>query len=312
MAFSTKHYFWLGNVILLGLVVWFGISFGMSILSHKLDDRIMAEHPVYVGQKSEPRMHSLSQYEGIARQNMFGGKEKPEKADSTKQPVDVKPAAPAPAPAAAPKVDMKLKGTIVDRQLPDLSVAILENPRNREQDIYRPGDKIGSVEVVRVDRESVTLREGGQEVKLIFEEGPSTPARAPRPNKKTAPEAPAQTSPEPSDKVVEVVGPNSYVISRETLAGQMDNLGAFMSQVRIAPYFKNGEAHGFRIAHVQPNSTVFQLGLRRGDVITEVNDVSVSNPQDLMNIYQQLQQLENVMLDIERRGQPVTIKYSLR
>lgn len=292
MSISPKYYLWLGNLLVLGLVIWSGVGLGLSVFGHRLETRLDSKRPVLTDRAAGPGPRSLAHYEVIARQNIFGGKSR-------------EPAAPGndPDKAQVRSGDLRLRGTVVDPRT-DYALAVIENVKTKKQDIHRAGDRIGSAEVVRVDTDMVTLRQGGRTINLkIFEE---KTADLPWDKSKTSP---AQVS---KGQIAKSVGQNRYVVSRGVLDEHMMDLNRFMSKVRIVPYFKSGRPHGFKVASLRRGSPLHELGLRRGDVIVQVNGVSVRKPEDLVNMYRQIQQLDTVTLELERRGKPVTLNYSLR
>lgn len=294
MSISPKHYLWLGNLLVLGLVIWSGVSLGLSVFGHRLETRLGSKRPVVTDRAAGPGPRSLAHYEAIARQNIFGGESRESAApsnDSNK------------AQAQVSSGDLRLRGTVVDPRT-DYALAVIENIKTKKQDIYRAGDRIGSAEVVRVNTDMVTLRQGGRTINLkIFEE---KAADLPWDKSKTSP---AQV---PKGQIAKSLGQNRYVVSRGVLGEHVMDLNRFMSKVRIVPYFKSGQPHGFKVASLRRESPLHKLGLRRGDVIVQVNGVSVRKPEDLVNMYRQIQQLDTVTLDLERRGKPVTLNYFLR
>lgn len=296
MSLTTKHYLTFANLLVLGLVVWSGATLGLSIFGHRLESRLNAGKPAEVDRSAAPRQRPAAHYEAIVTSNMFGGEGREAAASGTEPENQTK--------AQLSSGDLRLRGIVVDPET-EYGLAILENAKTQDQDLYRVGERIGDAELVQIGSDTVTLRQGGQLVKLkIFQE---ETVELPFGKPKTVVEEPSDDEP-----IAESVGPNRYVLSRQALSEKMSNLNQFISEVRIVPNFKDGQAAGFKIASVRRDSTAYELGLRRGDIISQVNGISVNKPEDLMNLYRQVQQLETVTLDIERGGKPETITYSLR
>jgi len=292
MSLAPKHYLWLGNLLVLGLMVWSAVSLGLSVLTHRLEAGLHGRRTFEINEQAGPTLRPLAYYETIARQNIFGAG--PEESSSTSETEGL--------PARTETGGLRLRGTIID---PDTGFAavILEDVKSQEQDLYRTGDQIGEAEIIQIEGDSVILRQGGRTIKLhIYQEEltelPWGQAKTEEAGKET--------------EIARAVGPNRFIVSRDTLAEHMENLNAFMAKVRIAPYFKEGQPHGFRVASLQRESPLYELGLRRGDVIVSVNGVSARNPEDLVNLYRQVQQLDSVTLEIERQGKTATIFYALR
>ncbi|MEW6266729.1 MAG: type II secretion system protein N [Thermodesulfobacteriota bacterium] len=306
MTISPKHLLWLGNVLLFGLAVWSGVGLAMSWYGRLWEGRIQEGTPVETAGKDRPRARSLAQYEVIAQSRIFGTSPAAETSG---------PRPPETTPAPVSDGDLRLRGIIVGGP-GGYSAAIIEDAKTREQNLYQPGDHLGSMELVRLEKEAAFLRQAGREIRLalvleeVVETGPGARKDLPWGGAKTP--APGQGPRAAEEPIARPVGPNQYVISRDTISRQMTDLNYFLASVNIQPNFKDGQPHGFRVASLRAGSPIYQLGLRPGDVIVSVNEVTVANPEDVMNLYRQFQQLETVSVVLERQGKPVTLNYSLK
>jgi general secretion pathway protein C len=84
------------------------------------------------------------------------------------------------------------------------------------------------------------------------------------------------------------------------------------SQARVTPYIVQGEQQGFRLSRLQPNSLLQKIGLQHGDVLQKVNGQGITSTGDVLQAYQQLQQVGTVRLEILRRNRPTTLTYEIR
>ncbi len=301
MSVTQKHYLAAANLVVLGFVVWSGVSLGLSVFSQRLENRIIDQAPVRAGSSSAPKLRTLAHYEAIAQKNIFGGASQ-QSAGAPENDEAI--------PAQTSSGDYRLRGTILGAS-DESSFAILENIKSKEQDLYRPGDAVGSAELVSVSADAITVRQSGKLVRIeIFGEDDGKPL--PFSSKPAALPKTTAASPKDAGTIAEEVAPNKFVVSRDSLNQHMANLNSFLSQVRIVPFFKDGKPYGFKLASVRQDSPVAKLGIERGDIITQVNGISVEKPEDLMNLYRQVQQLDSVTLELEREGSPVTLNYSLR
>ncbi|MBU2549954.1 MAG: PDZ domain-containing protein [Proteobacteria bacterium] len=295
MSVSAKQYLWFGNALVLGLVVWSGVNLGMSILGHRMDAGSRSRSTVEVDGGAETPLKPLSFYETMAQRSIFGGSGK-----SEAQPAAVS------APKPGMDGDYRLRGTIMDAKS-GYYAAIIESAKTREQDLYRPGDRIDEAQILEIEQDHVVLLSGGQKISLHIEDEAS-PSSASLPRRTLTP-PPERDAAAP---LARAAGPNQYIVSRDALGRNMTDLNRFMSQVRILPYFKDGQPHGFKIASMNPASPLSQMGFRQGDVIVRVNDVEVGKPEDLINLYHQVQQMENIAVGLERGGQSLDLSYSMR
>ena len=299
MAVSTRHYLLLANLLALGLVVWSGVNLGMTILGHRLEARLEDRGPVETGRRDLVRSRPLSHYEALARHNMFGGAASEREAPAPEAPGD---------PPEAQGMNLRLKGTVVEDET-GYRLAVMEHTGDKKQRLYRPGDDIDGLRVVQVLRDRVILNKNGRNIRLEIQQDEPAARPARRAAGQRADPSPAATS---DGTLARPVGPNRYVVSRDEISRHMDDLNAVLSTMVIRPITRDGQPHGFQIAALRPGSPLSQLGIRRGDVITRVNDVAVDNTEDLINLYHQVRQLDSVMVKIERRGKSVTMAYTLR
>ncbi|MBF0530165.1 MAG: PDZ domain-containing protein, partial [Deltaproteobacteria bacterium] len=221
----------------------------------------------------QPRLLPLAKYETMVERSLFGTK-----AEATGAPT--KALAPGTQSLPITESDFRLKGTIVTDS-EGRGSAILEDWKSKQQDLYRVGQRVGSAELIKVERSQVTLKQGEKEILLKINEGDSKDA--PGRSEGLLPGAPGSKGPASApggDQIGREVGPNQYVISREALGRRINDFNYFLSSVNIQPNFADGVPKGFKIASISPGGPVYQLGLRANDIILSVNGISVANVED--------------------------------
>ena len=80
-------------------------------------------------------------------------------------------------------------------------------------------------------------------------------------------------------------------------------------QVRIAPVMKNGQIHGYTMAH-NDQKLMKALNIRQSDVITSINGQALSDPATLYGLMGSLSKQKTLMIDIERNGEQQTLELS--
>ncbi|MBW1710235.1 MAG: type II secretion system protein GspC [Deltaproteobacteria bacterium] len=298
MTVSTKYYLWLAHLIILGLIVWSSVNLGSTLLAHRLEDRVRGQATVKVAKNLAPRLRTLNEYDAIVRNNIFAPETKETPASTASVPMQE-------AEIKKSNSNYRLKGTIIS-QRSESSFAVLEAAKSREQNLFRTGDMVGEAELIEINPGEVLLRENGKIQRLKIDEPASKPALRGRRTHT------ARTTKTQTQKIAQAVGLNKYVVSRDIINQDMTDLYKFMSQINIQPYKKSGKPHGFRVSSIRPNSIFYQLGLRNNDVIVKLNGVAIRQPEDIMGLYQQIKELDNVTMEVERRGRPTSFNYSLR
>ena len=214
-------------------------------------------------------------------------------------------------PAEAPKTKYVLLGTIAsDSRSARRAILWAEGMKDarmeREQAEIEPG-----VRLARIERDHVILARGKEQEKLeILPVGSKTRLIAP-PAPPVAAAGPA-AAPAAGEIRATRLGENAYSLDESTVAQLTTNINQFMTNVRLIPYFEGNRSAGYRIAAIRPGSAFEQLGFKGGDVIQQVNNVELSNPEKMYTIFQNLKDEKRVTVNILRQGQKNSITYEIR
>jgi membrane-associated protease RseP (regulator of RpoE activity) len=80
---------------------------------------------------------------------------------------------------------------------------------------------------------------------------------------------------------------------------------------RVIPSVSNGTPNGFKVYAIRPSSPFTALGIQNGDTISSINGVSLADPDKALQAYASLKTATSFDVDIIRRGQPVTLHYTV-
>lgn len=86
---------------------------------------------------------------------------------------------------------------------------------------------------------------------------------------------------------------------------------SLMGVVNAQPKMVNGEMIGIQISAGKDKRLFTQLGLRARDVVTSVNGVRLNNIQDAMQLLNDTQNMQELQVDIERNGSPISLLVNL-
>ena len=92
----------------------------------------------------------------------------------------------------------------------------------------------------------------------------------------------------------------------------LEDINNLLSQARILPHFNDGQADGLTIAGIKAGSIFLKMGLRNGDIIHGINDTSITSPDDMFSLYNDLKSGSNIALKIKRSGVERIINYRFR
>ena len=73
------------------------------------------------------------------------------------------------------------------------------------------------------------------------------------------------------------------------------------------PYYVGGQQRGYRLYPARDRRKFAALGLRPGDVVTEINGMPLTNPAQGAQIFAQLATAQAVTVTLERNGSPQTL-----
>jgi general secretion pathway protein C len=185
---------------------------------------------------------------------------------------------------AETNLNLSLKGTIAAND-EATSLAIIA-AAGRDERVYAVSDTVvpgTTLHAVYPDR-VILNRSGALEALKLpkeFAGGASAPLRR---------SSPATTrAPDPTPSIQQVVS---------------QNVTKLADVIRPTPYFVGGEQQGYRVYPGRDRRQFAALGLRPGDLIKDVNGASLTDPQQAMEIFQNLGSADQVTVTVERNGQP--------
>ncbi len=99
---------------------------------------------------------------------------------------------------------------------------------------------------------------------------------------------------------------------RTELDKALANLNDLAMQARIVPAFKDGQAEGFKLFSIRPDSLYSKIGIVNGDVIKRINGFDMNSPEKALEIYTKLKDANRIDVEIDRNGTSVRKTYNVR
>jgi general secretion pathway protein C len=225
-------------------------------------------------------------------------------------------------PTAAPPVDenaepvksglrVKLLGTLVaaDKLW---SFASVQDMGTQRSQTYMVGDRIQGAEVTDVQRERVIILNNGRRE---FIDGQPGDGSTPVPTYTPPPVADARPAGPPNSGLgngIRSTGENEYEVPRTEIDRTLSNLNEVAMQARIVPAFKDGQAQGFKLFSIRPDSIYSKIGVQNGDVIRRINGFELNSPEKALEVYSKLKEAGRIEIEIERNGAPIRKTYNVR
>ncbi len=196
------------------------------------------------------------------------------------------------------ELSLKLWGTVT-RDKEKGAYAVIEDTKERRQDLYREGDTIQNAVLKLILREKVVLTVNGRDEILSMEEKAGAGMAG---GQQYAARPPISSSP-----VTQRI-----TLMRSQIDAAMENVTELMGQVKVRPYFENGQPDGLMLSSVNPQSIFRKMGLRNGDVITGVDGQKIESVDDALKFYESIRSSSGLKLDIKRQGRPRSIEYMIK
>lgn len=289
----NQHYFTLINLVLITTLVGAGTGSGYKILTGVMTQKVVApaekKKSRATARKRIPKT-SVSVYDSVAERNLFNilTRKDLEKKDEVipEKVIEIT------------DLNLKLWGTIVAGE--KFSRAIIEDTKKRKQELFKIGDTVQAAIVKRIERNRVILSVNGKEEALEVEKGKTKSSGRGRGRSEASRKDHGSS-----------VSSRDIAVKRSLIDESMKNLNELMKDVRIRPHFKNGKSDGLIVSGIKSGSVFRKLGLRNGDIIMGVDGKQIESVDDAMQLYSGLKDLENMKVDIKRRGRLQTLNFNI-
>jgi general secretion pathway protein C len=178
----------------------------------------------------------------------------------------------------------------------DMAWAIIEDKQTKSQGLYKVGDMVQNATLTHVFRNKVVLNVNGKDQVLETMDGEGASG---------------------SGGMGGAMGPDGagsgkITVERNTINESIKDINSLMKDVRIRPHFSNGKSDGLIISGIRGDSVFKQLGLRNGDIILGVDGSKIESVDDAMKLYGGLKNMQNMKIEIKRRGQVQTLDYNVK
>lgn len=199
-------------------------------------------------------------------------------------------------PCTAGELPVQITGTIYTGD-PRKSYVILKDPKITDADIYKPGDAIidhEDFEIYKVERGTLEIRKGNSKICVAIKGyGKSDVLAGSGDGSMSGAKTPGDSQEFEFD---------AAFISQEIGPGQSNILNC----ARLIPDLEGGKMQGFKVLSIATSCLFDRIKLQNGDVITEVNGISLKEPTNAPKLYQALQEERTTTINILRNGEPIT------
>lgn len=286
-----RPYWIAGRLLLLGLAALFVATAISSVVRGRLSRSGMERGSAASAPTSEATTDPLSAYLPIARRDLFAAV----RADD--------PGPRRATTASAGPADLQLLGT---GGTGAQRFGVVEDKKAKEQKLVRLGDELDGAEVVEISWRKLVLRRGAKDEILTVPPDLGVSASPRKTTRRTTTKSAA------ADSKVRKIGDDRFLIGRDEVNHQLENLSSLFTQMRAVPSMKDGNTQGFRVFAIRRGSLFQQLGLRNNDVVQRINGMELTDPTRAMGLFEELKGETRLSVDVLRGGEPRTLSYEIR
>ncbi|MGD0278789.1 MAG: PDZ domain-containing protein [Smithella sp.] len=187
--------------------------------------------------------------------------------------------------------DFDLKGTVACNS--SFGFIVVEERSSHKQKLYKLGDKIGQDKLIKITRNTATLKNGVREITLKIKETME-----------------GSLLPNSSAKGRNSDIPRNMTLNQKTVNESLSDFKSLTNQAVVRPFLDKGVQEGYIISNIVPNSLYEKMGLQNGDIIIDVNNNRMQNANDVMQVLNSMQSGSSIDLNVKRNGKTETINYS--
>lgn len=218
-----------------------------------------------------------------------------------------------PTAVAITGLPLQLLATNVGSEPEDSSATII-NTDSQQQGAFRIDDRMPGAtgNITAIHYKFVDFEHNGHIERLVLQ-GATVPVTP------VATAEPAPTTGDPADDLqasvdngIRKIDDTTYEIDKSLVDKVLLNPMAVVKGARVVPAMKNGKPEGFKLYAIRPTSAFAKLGLSNGDTLTAINGFELNSADKALEVYTKLREATSLELEVNRRGKPVTLKYSIR
>jgi len=262
--------------------------------------------------------------EPILARNAFDSVTGPLNAKAVELPTTKERAVDVSSPLSAPVCEGIRLLIVTESTDPVWSVAALQGPGDPGPKLRRVGDEVGGKQIAYIgfnpeaESPAVWLTHGSSLCQLkLFGVQPTTVASVAASSAAGSPpttspgKGPPKVSPDIASKI-QKISDTEFRLERAVVDKILENQAELMKAARIVPDKQNGEIVGVRLYGIRPDTLLGTLGIQNGDRLETINGFSMASPEKALEAYTRLRTSPGLKVQVNRRGQPLTIDYKIQ
>jgi general secretion pathway protein C len=200
---------------------------------------------------------------------------------------------------------VKLLGTLIAGGAEWSLASVLDLASAKSQTVM-VGDRLLTSQVLDILRDRVIVLNNGRREYVSAEGGDGVAPPLPITTKVLEPAGGAWGA------GIKALDENNYDVPRSEVDRAINNLNDLAMQARLVPAFKDGNAEGFKLFSIRPDSLYSKIGIVNGDVIKRINGFDMNDPAKALEVYTKLKDAPRIDVELDRNGTILRKTYNVR
>jgi len=176
--------------------------------------------------------------------------------------------------------------------------------KSRKTTVLVKGEDINGFVLISAGRDYAIFKKSGEEFKLSLRNDKKTLSRIKHHS------TTKRSSLATSSTIVE--DGDVKHIPRTLLTSYTKDMDKIWKDIAIMKHQTNGKLDGYKINYVKKGSDFEKLGLKRGDILVEINAEPLNSLSAAMNFFKEINSIENLTLTVIRNGKREDIEYEIQ
>ncbi|HBY05823.1 MAG: hypothetical protein UV38_C0003G0204 [candidate division TM6 bacterium GW2011_GWE2_42_60] len=198
-----------------------------------------------------------------------------------------------------PPLQIKLKGILLNSNAL-YSRAIIANTKTKSEKLYKIGDLVEDATIIHIYKNKIALvRSNGQQEVLFL-------------NEEMAQSDPIYQGDRIWATLITQTGNSTFSIDSRGFKKKIQSVAQILELLDITTAFDKGKCIGCRVGQINQGSFGSLMGLQYEDIITLVNGIETTNPNNRVKIYQVIRNAggnQTIDVEIMRNGESKKLSY---
>lgn len=105
---------------------------------------------------------------------------------------------------------------------------------------------------------------------------------------------------------------NKFTISKKLLSEKMKDIGTILTQAEAIKVQNPDGTLSFKITNIEPGSIYSFIGIEDQDMISSINGRPITDINDIMNMFGNIESVSQLQLGVRRGGEEVQLDYNMK